>query len=198
MTQKNMQAVILAGGLGTRLKPITHKTPKVMVEISGRPFLLYLLEMLKAKGLNRILLLIGYLGGYVKDYFQGGSRFGLSISYSVDEELLGTGGALKKAESKIYDNKRREMKDNILVDDMNRIIRYDKNDSNGLCGVDAGVLAFKKEVLNLIPSGRKVSFEESVYQDLIKQEQFFAVLTGIKFLDIGSFEMLKKAPEALK
>ena len=98
----------------------------------------------------------------------------------------------------VYTNKGHEMKDNILVDSMNRIVRYDRNDPLGFSGVDAGVSAFKKEILNFIPPGRKVSFEESVYQDLIKEKQFFASLTDTKFLDIGSFSTLKKAEEVLR
>jgi len=92
------QAVILAGGLGTRLKPITETIPKPLVEISGKPFLEYLLEHLKKCRITRIVLCVGYLGNKIEEYFGNGERFGLEIKYSYEKELLGTAGAIKNAE----------------------------------------------------------------------------------------------------
>ncbi len=95
-----MQAIILAGGLGTRLKPITEKIPKCMAPILGKPFLFYLLNLLRDRGVEEVVLCVGYLGEQVRSYFQDGSRLGLKIRYSQEmEKLLGTGGALKLAES---------------------------------------------------------------------------------------------------
>ena len=94
-----MQAVILAGGLGTRLRPLTKHTPKVMIPVNGKPFLLYQLELLKSQGVNDIVLCIGYLGKQVRDFFGNGESFGIRIRYSEEkEELMGTGGALKQAQ----------------------------------------------------------------------------------------------------
>jgi NDP-sugar pyrophosphorylase family protein len=93
-----MQAAILAGGLGTRLRPLTETIPKVMVPVEGQPFLLHLLDMLKKQGIRDIVLCIGHLGQKVKDYFGDGQRLGLHIGYSEERDrLLGTGGALKQA-----------------------------------------------------------------------------------------------------
>lgn len=95
-----MQATILAGGLGTRLKPITQRIPKVMLSINGKPFLLYLLEHLRRQGITEIILCIGYLGEQVRNFLQDGESFGLKIRYSQEEEkLLGTGGALRQAQN---------------------------------------------------------------------------------------------------
>jgi len=100
-----MQAVILAGGLGTRLKPITRQVPKVMVLINGEPFLLHLLRLLKHHGVNEIVLCTGYLGEQVRDVFRDGKEFGLRIRYSEEKgSLLGTGGALKQAQSLLDDH----------------------------------------------------------------------------------------------
>ena len=100
-----MQAVILAGGLGTRLRPLTEQLPKVMVPVNGKPFLLHLLELLKSQMVNDIVLCIGYLGEQVRDFFGNGRSFGLSITYSEEREaLLGTGGALKQARSLLDDH----------------------------------------------------------------------------------------------
>jgi N-acetyl-alpha-D-muramate 1-phosphate uridylyltransferase len=99
-TQDSLQAVILAGGLGTRLRPITDETPKAMIPICGRPFLEYQLALLKSHGIRDIVLCIGYRGDMIQDYFGDGSRFGLSIHYGDDGAApLGTAGALKNVES---------------------------------------------------------------------------------------------------
>jgi len=76
------QAVILCGGRGERLRPLTDEMPKPMVSVNGRPFLQYLLEQLAENGLNRFVLLIGYLGEKIVEYFGDGSSWGWSISYS--------------------------------------------------------------------------------------------------------------------
>ncbi len=76
------QAVILCGGLGMRLRPFTENFPKPMVEVNGKPFLYYLLNQLSEQGIDEFLLLTGYLGEKVVEYFGDGSRFGFSIAYS--------------------------------------------------------------------------------------------------------------------
>ena len=77
------QAVILAGGRGSRLGPFTETRPKPMVEVHGRPFLEYLVEMLREQGFSEVLLLLGYLPHVVQDHFGDGGRFGVRITYSV-------------------------------------------------------------------------------------------------------------------
>ena len=95
-----MQIVILCGGLATRLKPLTEKITKSMIEIGGKPFLEHQLNLLKKNNIFDIVLCIGHKGEYIESYFGDGSRFGVRIKYSREkEELLGTGGALKQAES---------------------------------------------------------------------------------------------------
>jgi NDP-sugar pyrophosphorylase family protein len=99
-----MQAVILAGGLATRLSALTDRTPKSMVRIGGRPFLEYQVELLRRNRVKDLLLCVGHLGGQILDYFGDGERLGVRISYSFDgEELLGTGGALRRAEALLHD-----------------------------------------------------------------------------------------------
>jgi NDP-sugar pyrophosphorylase family protein len=92
-----VQVVILAGGLGTRLRPLTEAVPKPMVPVLGRPFLDYLIDYLAAQGFRRVLLLVGYLGQDVVDHYGDGSAFGVNIQYAWEETPLGTGGALKAA-----------------------------------------------------------------------------------------------------
>ena len=97
------QAVILAGGLGTRLRPITQAIPKPMVEVGGRPFLEQLLLRLSRRGFDDYVLLVGHLGDQIIRYFADGSELGVRIQYSVEKELLGTGGAMKQAEGLLQD-----------------------------------------------------------------------------------------------
>jgi histidinol-phosphate phosphatase family protein len=88
---KIKQAVILCGGLGTRLRPLTNHLPKPMVIVNGRPFLHSLLEQLSGQGLSHFVLLIGYFGEKVSEYFGDGSQFGWSISYSMGPVEWDTG-----------------------------------------------------------------------------------------------------------
>lgn len=95
------QAVILAGGRGTRLAPLTLTRPKPMIEFHGRPFLEYLIEMLRDQGIRRVLLLLGYLPEVVRDHFGDGSRFGVAIDYAVSDVDDDTGRRLKLAQDRI-------------------------------------------------------------------------------------------------
>src|SRR5258706_11874110 len=99
-----MQVVILAGGLATRLRPLTQDVPKTMVPIQGRPFLEYQLSLLRKAGMTRILLLVGHLGQMIESHFEDGSKFGVELSYNWEQgELLGTGGALRNARASLDD-----------------------------------------------------------------------------------------------
>jgi len=92
--------VILAGGLGTRLRPVVTDYPKVMAPVYGRPFLTFLLDQLRTVGINRIILCTGYKAGIVKDRI-GEKYKNVNILYSEESQPLGTGGAIKLAQEKI-------------------------------------------------------------------------------------------------
>lgn len=92
-----MQMLILCGGLGTRLRPLTDNTPKPMVLIDEKPFLQYLIEYYKKQGVDNFVLAVGYLREQIIAYFGDGDVLGVKISYSVEESPLGTGGAIKEA-----------------------------------------------------------------------------------------------------
>lgn len=91
-------AIILAGGLATRMRPLTERIPKALIEIAGEPFLSHQLKLLKRHGIRRVVLAVGYLGEMIQEYFQDGSELGLRIDYSFDgPKLLGTAGAIRQA-----------------------------------------------------------------------------------------------------
>ncbi|MEM7183030.1 MAG: sugar phosphate nucleotidyltransferase [Spirochaetota bacterium] len=90
--------LILAGGLATRLRPLTEKFPKALVPILGKPFIHYQLQLLQSEGFHNIVLCIGYEGEQIREELGDGSNLGVSIQYSMDGKvLLGTGGAVMKA-----------------------------------------------------------------------------------------------------
>src|SRR3954465_3152378 len=89
---------ILAGGLATRLGPVTEKIPKALLSVAGQPFLAHQLQLLSKAGLRRVVVCVGHHGEMIEEEFGDGSGFGVEVHYSFDgPELLGTGGALKKA-----------------------------------------------------------------------------------------------------
>lgn len=93
-----LPVAILAGGLATRLRPITETIPKALVDVAGKPFIVRQLSYLREQGISEVVLCIGYLGDMVRDVVGSGETFGLEVSYSEDgPNLLGTGGALAKA-----------------------------------------------------------------------------------------------------
>lgn len=94
-----MQAAILAGGLATRLRPLTANLAKAMLPIAGKPFLEHQLGLLRRGGIRDIVLCVGYLGGQLESYFGDGANFGVHLAYSREGDTLrGTGGALRQAE----------------------------------------------------------------------------------------------------
>jgi mannose-1-phosphate guanylyltransferase len=103
MAENTMQAVILAGGLGRRMRPITETIPKPMIAVAGKPFLQRQLELLSGAGIESALLLVAYLGEQIREYFGDGANFGCNIAYSFEPSPLGTGGALKNAEAQLRD-----------------------------------------------------------------------------------------------
>ena len=222
-----MQAVILAGGLGTRLLPLTEVIPKPMVQVAGVPYLEHQLRLLAEQDIRDVLLLTGYLGEQIEAYFDDGSRMGLRIAYSRESSPVGTGGALRDARSKlapafliiygdsylpmqygeafdrlietgaeglvvVYDNSVEDtsVKNNIELDEHGRVSRYEKDSPDRLSYVEAGVLAFRREVVDLMPMAGVVSLEKEIFPQLIERRQLAAFVTPQRFYDIGTPERL--------
>ena len=99
-----MKAVILAGGLGTRLQPYTFFIPKPMLPLGNKPLLEYIIEWLKNAGdIDHIVICVSYLHRTIEDYFEDGNRFGVKIEYARSERPLATAGQLKTAEKLLED-----------------------------------------------------------------------------------------------
>jgi len=98
MNTADFPVAVLAGGLATRLRPITEKVPKLLVEVAGEPFFSHQLRLLKKAGLRRAVLCVGHLGEMIADRYGDGAAWGMQLEYSFDgPRLLGTGGALIRA-----------------------------------------------------------------------------------------------------
>jgi NDP-sugar pyrophosphorylase family protein len=98
MMTPSFPVVILAGGLATRLRPLTETIPKSLVLVNDEPFISHQLRLLKKNHIREVVLCVGFLGEKIKDFVQDGKQFGLSVRYAFDgPQLLGTAGAIKKA-----------------------------------------------------------------------------------------------------
>ena len=93
-----MKAIIMAGGVGSRLRPLTNNQPKPMVPIIDRPILYYIVNLLKANGITEIAMTLNYMPQKIINYFKDGSKFGVTIEYFIENEPLGTAGSIKNAE----------------------------------------------------------------------------------------------------
>ncbi len=104
-----MRAVILVGGEGTRLRPLTSESPKPAVKLVDRPMMAFMLEWLAANGIAEVVMACGFKPDAMREALGDGGRFGLQISYVVESEPLGTGGALRFAAAERYDAERSEV-----------------------------------------------------------------------------------------
>ncbi len=118
-----MQAVILAGGFGKRLAPLTSEVPKPLLPVGGKPILVRQIEWLRRFGVTDVVLAVGYLRHKIFEALGDGRRFGVRIFYSVEEEPLGTGGAVKNAEPFIADDVFIVLNGDILTNlDLNKLV----------------------------------------------------------------------------
>lgn len=99
-----MRAVLMAGGSGTRLRPLTCNLPKPMVPVLNRPIAEHIINLLKRHGIHEIIATLHYLPDVMRDYFQDGRDFGVTLNYAVEEEQpLGTAGCVKNIEEMLDD-----------------------------------------------------------------------------------------------
>jgi len=122
-----MKAVILAGGLGTRLQPYTFFIPKPMLPLGNKPLLEYIIEWLKnSGGIDQIVVCVSYLHRTIEDYFEDGARFGVEIEYARSERPLATAGQLKTAEKLLTDSFVCVYGDSVYEFDLRKMLRQHK------------------------------------------------------------------------
>src|SRR5919204_2511778 len=98
-----MKAVIMAGGEGSRLRPLTIRRPKPMVSVVDRPVILHIVELLKRHGITEVIITLQYLASVIQEYLGDGSGYGLHIHYTVEESPLGTAGSVRECEEWLDD-----------------------------------------------------------------------------------------------
>ena len=98
-----MKTLVLAGGMGTRLRRLVWDRPKPMAPVKGKPFLEYQVDRLRAHGFTELVLCVGHLASHIQDYFGDGHDWEVQVSYAVETELLGTAGAIKNAQKAVED-----------------------------------------------------------------------------------------------
>lgn len=120
--------MILAAGLGTRLRPLTQNTPKALIVVHGIPLIAYSLHLLKKHGIKEVLINLHYLGEVIEKEIGNGSKFGMKITYSWEEKLLGTGGGIKKA-APFFGNKTfLLLNSDVLIDlDLRELIKFHRS-----------------------------------------------------------------------
>ena len=147
-----MKGVILAGGLGKRLRPITDEIPKPMIEVYDRPIIEWQIRWFKNHEVDEIVICVGYLKERIIDYIGSGNRYGVRVGYAVEEEPLGTGGALKNAESLINRSKEEGffmVNGDILTDLDPNVLKNTKNSALALVPLKSpyGVIELDKNGL---------------------------------------------------
>ena len=180
------QAVILAGGIGTRLRPLTYKIPKPMIALNNRPFLEYLIDLLKENGIEEVILLLGYLPEKIKEYFGNGSKFGMNIKYSIGDISFETGKRIKNAEELLDDNFLLMYCDNYWPLNLKKLVKY-HDEHNVLTTV---TIYTNKD--NSTKSNIKV--DDQRYVTLYDKSREEENLSGV---DIGFFVINKKIFELM-
>ncbi|MFH1387366.1 MAG: NDP-sugar synthase [bacterium] len=122
-----MKGVIIAGGLGTRLRPLTNWTPKPIVPVANRPFILYQIDLLRRHGITEVILNLHYLSREIKKLLGDGRKYGVKIYYSIEREPLGTAGAVKNAEKYFDEEPLLVFNGDVLTDiDLSAVIDFHK------------------------------------------------------------------------
>jgi NDP-sugar pyrophosphorylase family protein len=218
------EALILAGGLGTRLRAVVADRPKPMAEVAGRPFITFVLDHLVRHGFTRAVLCLGHMGDLVPPVL--GRQYGpLELAYSFEQTPLGTGGALRNAAPLVGENDVLAMNGDsfcdidldaldrahracgaavtlaalwltdrhrsgaLTVDDSGRVVGFESRPAIPTPGlINAGVYMLRRDVLNMMPPGRKVSLEDELFPALVERKELFAWQVNGRFIDIGTPE----------
>jgi mannose-1-phosphate guanylyltransferase len=185
--------VILAGGLGKRLRPLTDEKPKTMIEVSGVPIIGWQLSWLANHGIRDVIISIGYLKQVVRNYVRSGERFGVNVSYSEEAEPLGTGGALRTARDFIKENETFLMMYGDILTDLNpsKLMRDLKGDRDKAIGSVAAILLRSPfGIIDVINGHAKKFREKPILKDYLMNAGIYCLSSRIFQLlpEKGSFE----------
>ncbi|EAJ6692153.1 nucleotidyltransferase family protein [Campylobacter coli] len=209
-----MQAIVLAGGLGTRLRSVVQDLPKPMAPINGKPFLAFVLEHLKKQGITEIILSVSYKYELIQEYFKD-EFLSIKIKYSIEKEPLGTGGAIKEAlkfikneayvlngdtffgidlsKLKLNGSKiclaLKQMNDfdrygTVNVDEQCLVISFEEKVFKKQGLINGGIYLLKKDIFDKFDLEKKFSFEEFLQENYIKLKARAEIFDDY-FIDIG-------------
>ena len=222
-----MKALVLTGGFGIKLKEVIADRPKVMAPIGGRPFLEFVIENLRRNGIDQIVISLGYLGDFIRDYFGNGENFGIKIEYSQEARPLGTGGAVKLAagffsepfivvNGDTYFGGNLELLWNFHIKNRARatiVLSRRKEGGEILLGrankikdfsqeaaggfVNCGVYILNPGAVNVVKNKTRFSLEKDVFPKLAKQGSLYGFCTKESFIDIGTSQSYQEAQKKL-
>ncbi len=212
-----MKAIILAGGRGKRLRPITDYVPKPLVPIKNIPIIEWQLRYLKKFGINEIIICTGYKQDMIENYLDP-KKIGIKINYSIEKSPLGTGGAIKKAAKMIKDKtffvingdtitnidlKKLSKMDNsiaavelrtkfgILETDDDKITKFKEKKEISNVWMNAGIYHIQKKIVQDLPN--KGDIEKTVFPDYAKREKLNIVkFRNVKWYSIDSFKDMEE------
>src|SRR5215469_10942904 len=179
-----MKAVVMAGGEGTRLRPMTANQPKPMLPVVNRPIMEHVLRLLRRHGLTETVVTVQFLASIVRNYFGDGEDFGMSLQYATEETPLGTAGSVKNAEDALRDEPFLVISGDALTDiDLSDLIAFHK-DNNALVTV----------ALAHVPAGQVVDWSGDVFPLLLENgERLYGWVADGYWEDVGSHESYLKA-----
>lgn len=200
-TDSLTQAVILAGGQGMRLRPLTDHVPKSMIRVQGRPFLEYLIAQLREQGIQRVLLLVGYLAGQVRVHFGDGSRFGLHIDYVEDPAEALTGTRMRSAASHLDERFLLMYCDNYWPLNLQALTRrFLETEGSALLTAYANDDEYTRNNMHVADDGRVVTYDSSrIAGDLNRVDIGYAILRRevMKELPTGNLNFERSVYPAL-
>lgn len=192
------QAVILAGGEGVKLRPLTFEIPKSLIPVRGKPILEYQIESLRNADIRDIILAIGHLGEKIKDHFGNGGKFGVKISYSEESKSLGTAGALANCFQLLESNPFLVIHGDSLIDiDLTEPIRFHDDLKNVIATIVLSTVSDPTAYGNVLLKGSKIiDFIEKPAQ---KETTSHLVSTGVYVLEPDIFDYIpEKMPAMLE
>ena len=212
-----MKAVILAGGRGKRLRPITDYVPKPLIPIKNIPIIEWQIKYLKKFGISEVIICSGYKTEMIENYLNN-KKMGVKIIFSIENKPLGTGGAIKKAGKKIKDNsflvingdvitnidlKKLLKKENsiaaiqlktkfgILQTDEDKIIKFDEKKEIPNLWMNAGIYHLNREIIKELPNVGDI--EKTLFPNYAKKEKLFTVkFRNTKWYSIDSFKDMEE------
>ena len=212
-----MKAIILAGGRGKRLRPITDYVPKPLISIKNIPIIEWQIKYLKKFGISEVIICSGYKTEMIENYLKN-KKLGIKITFSIENKPLGTGGAIKKAGKKIKDKSfivingdiitnidlvklmKKEnsiasiqLKTNfgILQTDKDKIIKFDEKKEIKNLWMNAGIYHLNKESIKELPNVGDI--EKTLFPDYAKKEKLSTIkFTNSKWYSIDSFKDMEE------